>query len=282
MFATVSLARRIEGAEARLSAEIATTIAQRRPESGPLVLPVGGGVAVFTGPSSPINKLIGLGFEGVPTDADLEMAERAFAARGAPLQAEVSTLAEPAVHTLLATRGYVLQGFENVLGYATRSGETLATRPPAHAVRLTRDDETAAWTTMLIDGFEQPDVQGVPAEQLPPRDVLEAVLGDMSGVASLRRYAIDADGVPVSGAGLRIDDGVAQFTGAATLPAYRRRGMQSACIQERLAAAAAAGCDLAVVTTAPGSRSQENLQALGFTLLYARAVLVKPPSCAPP
>ncbi|MGZ5378887.1 MAG: GNAT family N-acetyltransferase, partial [Mycobacterium sp.] len=44
----------------------------------------------------------------------------------------------------------------------------------------------------------------------------------------------------------------------------------------RLVDAAAAGCDIAVVTTAPGSKSQENVQRRGFDLLYTRAILVKP------
>ena len=37
------------------------------------------------------------------------------------------------------------------------------------------------------------------------------------------------------------------------------------------------GCDLAVVTTQPGSKSQENVQRRGFELLYTRAVLVLEP-----
>ncbi|HRI11203.1 MAG TPA: hypothetical protein PKW35_25470, partial [Nannocystaceae bacterium] len=60
------------------------------------------------------------------------------------------------------------------------------------------------------------------------------------------------------------------------LPAHRRRGVQSALLTHRLAAAAAAGCELAVVTTQPGSKSQENVQRLGFALLYARAIFVGP------
>ena len=39
--------------------------------------------------------------------------------------------------------------------------------------------------------------------------------------------------------------------------------------------AAEAGCDIAVVTTLPGSKSHENVQRQGFELLYTRAVLVK-------
>jgi GNAT superfamily N-acetyltransferase len=76
-------------------------------------------------------------------------------------------------------------------------------------------------------------------------------------------------------ASIRIADGVALFTGAATAPAHRRRGVQTALLSARLADAAAAGCTIAVVTTAPGSKSQQNVQGRGFHLLYTRAVLVK-------
>jgi len=37
------------------------------------------------------------------------------------------------------------------------------------------------------------------------------------------------------------------------------------------------GCDVAVVTTQPGSKSQENVQKHGFELLYTRAILVRQP-----
>ena len=60
-------------------------------------------------------------------------------------------------------------------------------------------------------------------------------------------------------------------------PDHRRRGIQTALLSARLAAAAAAGCDIAVITTQPGSRSQQNAQRQGFDLLYTRAILVRQP-----
>ena len=57
----------------------------------------------------------------------------------------------------------------------------------------------------------------------------------------------------------------------------RRPGIQSALLSYRLADAAAAGCDVAVITTQPGSRSHQNAQRRGFDLLYTRAVLVNHP-----
>jgi GNAT superfamily N-acetyltransferase len=58
---------------------------------------------------------------------------------------------------------------------------------------------------------------------------------------------------------------------------HRRRGVQSALLRTRLEIAGRAGCDVAVVTTQPGSKSQENVQKQGFELLYTRAILVRQP-----
>ena len=57
----------------------------------------------------------------------------------------------------------------------------------------------------------------------------------------------------------------------------RRRGVQTSLLSARLADAGAAGCDIAVVTTQPGSKSQQNVQRQGFDLLYTRAILGKQP-----
>ena len=54
--------------------------------------------------------------------------------------------------------------------------------------------------------------------------------------------------------------------------------MQGTLLAERLRIAGEAGCDVAVVTTQPGSKSQENVQKKGFELLYTRAILVREPS----
>jgi GNAT superfamily N-acetyltransferase len=89
------------------------------------------------------------------------------------------------------------------------------------------------------------------------------------------RYVARCDWVLAGGASFRIVEGVGQLLGAATAPAYRRQGIHTALLSARLADAAAGGCDIAVVTTQPGSKSQENMQRRGFDLLYTRAVLVK-------
>jgi GNAT superfamily N-acetyltransferase len=91
----------------------------------------------------------------------------------------------------------------------------------------------------------------------------------------VRRYVALRDGVLAGGASFRVADGVAQLTGAATAPAHRRHGVQAALLSARLADAAAAGCDVAVITTQPASTSHHNAQRRGFDLLYTRAILVR-------
>jgi GNAT superfamily N-acetyltransferase len=116
----------------------------------------------------------------------------------------------------------------------------------------------------------------VPWHEEFPRDIYIRAERD-GAAAGVVRYAALRDGVLAGGAGLRIADGVAQFAGAATAPAHRRHGIQAALLSARLVDAAMAGCDVAVIVTQPGSKSQQNAQRRGFDLLYTRAVLVKQP-----
>ena len=103
--------------------------------------------------------------------------------------------------------------------------------------------------------------------------MLDRTVGDMATASGFARPVGTAS--ITGGASLRVCEGVAQLCGAATAPAHRRRGVQSALLAARLADSARQGCDVAVVTTQPGSKSQQNVQRQGFELLYTRAILVR-------
>ena len=275
MFASIDLARRIDGAEARLTESLGRAAVAEDPESGSFVERIGGGVVAYTGPSSPMNKMIGVGFDGVPPEDQLRRIEEKFGERGAPLQAEVSTLADPAFVVHLTTHGYVLQNFENVSGRPLTDSDADARGD----IEIGVDDDTAAvWLDAAITGFLHPDGKGVPGEELPPREAMESSLKPFAAVKEFRRYFARIGGRVAGVASLRLDDGVAQLCGAATIPEFRRRGVQAALFRRRLADARREGCDLAVLTTQPGSTSQENGHRQGFALLYPRAVLVKSPA----
>jgi GNAT superfamily N-acetyltransferase len=277
-FVSTDLAARIDRAEARLSASIGQAVCERKTSRDAFVEEIGGGVAVYTGPSSPMNKMIGIGFGTALPDDGLEHIEEQFKSRAALLQAEVSTLADPEVAARLTRRGYILQGFENVLGRAIARHDAEGDRQDAIDIGLSRGGEDEGrWLDVAITGFLHPDQQGVQAQPLPPRETLEAALGDFTDGLGFRRYFARVGGQIAGVATLRLDDGLAQLCGAATLPAFRRRGVQTALLRRRLADAFDAGCDLALLTTAPGSKSQQNGHRQGFELLFSRALLVKSP-----
>ncbi|HEU4948551.1 MAG TPA: GNAT family N-acetyltransferase [Kribbella sp.] len=274
LFCDSALAERIERVEAQLVAEASDAARLRRADTAGFVIPVAGGVASFAEEGSPFNKVAGLGFGGPPSAAALDEIERAFTDCGAPVQVELAHLVDPAIGALLIERGYRLASFENVLGLALE-GKPERVTPPGTEVRPSDDDEFELWLDVVADGVAHPDTQGLPSHEEFPREVVMRAERDLVAVAGVMRYIALLDGVVAGGASIRMAEGVAQLTGAATAPAHRRRGVQTALLSARLGDAAAAGCDIAVVTTQPGSKSQQNVQRRGFDLLYTRAVLVK-------
>ena len=274
MFADAALAARIDRAEGRLCAQIADFIRVSKPQSAPFVLPIGGGHAVYAGPSSPINKVIGLGFDAELDVGELERIERDWGARGEPVRIEMSVLTDPSLGSALTERGYRLHGFENVLGLPLERGI-----PPLNttgvAVEIVEGAGLRTWIDIALDAFMNLDGTGsVPPDALP-RERLKEVFEEMIGVPGLIHYLARVEGEAVGEAAMRLDGDLAQLAGAGTLPRARGRGVQKALLHRRLCDARAAGCTLAVVTTAPGSRSQDNVMRRGFALLYARAILVK-------
>lgn len=273
LFCDLALAERIERVEAELIAGGSDACRRRRGDATGFTIPIAGGIASFAEPGSPLNKVAGLGFAGVPAPADLDRIERAFADCGAPVQVEVANLADPVIGDVLTGRGYRLVSFENVLG-RTLDGAPEGLPAPGVEVRSSGAEEFDAWLDIVADAVAHPDTQGVPTHEEFPHDIVVNAMRDMAA-AGVRRFIALRDGAAAGGASMRIAQGVAQLTGAATAPKHRRHGVQTALLWTRLADASAAGCDIAVVTTQPGSKSQQNVQRQGFDLLYTRAVLMK-------
>ena len=279
LFATSTLAARIERAEAAVAAEFA--LAARNTGKDVMIEPIGGTTAVYGGPGEPFNKIIGLGFAGPLDESALAALEAKYDARGGEIRVEQATLADPSVAILLTRRGYELIGYENVLGLALTPAvvDGMAARLKADvasgiAIARAGADETRLWIETVTDGFLQPDrFDGPPPTETFAREVLLDVYDGLVGMPSTVLYLARRGSEVAGGGSVRMAEGLAQLSGAATLAAHRRQGVQSALLRARLVDAAANGCDLAVVTTEPGSRSQQNVQRAGFALLYARAVL---------
>jgi GNAT superfamily N-acetyltransferase len=138
-----------------------------------------------------------------------------------------------------------------------------ASRPAAQALAVEVhpvDAATAtAWSTILLDGFgytQDADRHRVSLWNQMVRSQPRVT----ALIALLNRQPVGAASVMVVGE-------AAVLGGAATLPAFRRLGVQRALIEARLAVAADAGCALAIVTADPGSSSGRNAERSGFQLI---------------
>lgn len=275
MFAPVALARRIEEGHSSLIGAIADAYRARDGAAPVIKTPIAGGLAVFTTLGAPWNKVSGMGFERLD-EAELAQVEREYALRCSPVQVEFPALGDNTICPALTARGYALVGFENVLGLDLGTPR-VPVAPPGITITPLAAGEMDVWADALITGFEHPDPsEGPRPHETFSRALLEQAYTDMADAAGFRHYLARVDGQVAGGASLFLSDGVAQLCGAATLPAHRRRGVQTALFEARLRDAVADGCDVATVTTQPGSKSQENSQRRGFHLLYTRAILVLP------
>ena len=278
ILADIDLARRIDGFEARGSKAIGEAAERRNPNARPFVKPLGRGIAVYSGPDSPANKIIGVGFDEGLESTMLEEIEQNYFERGSFVQAEVATLASPAVQALFTARGYLLQGFENVLGRTSVDSDLLSAESAGMTIETVRPNDLDAWVDVVITGFEHTDATGAGSGVAPPpREAIEASFAHFPEVPGFCAYLARVGGTAAGGGGLRIDEGIAQLCGASTLSAFRCRGIHAALLRRRLCDARRAGCDLAIMTAQPGSKSHFNAQRQGFSLLYSRAVLVKTP-----
>jgi hypothetical protein len=92
----------------------------------------------------------------------------------------------------------------------------------------------------VAEGSVHPDTQGVPWHEELLREAIIGAERD-SAEAGHMRYAALRDGVIVGGATMRIAEGVAQLTGAATVPAHRRRGVDAGRVRLHRAVLGAGG-----------------------------------------
>jgi GNAT superfamily N-acetyltransferase len=275
MFCPSNLAARLDRAEASLCGSMASLLGERDPARRTFITPIAGGAAIYAGSGAPMNKLIGAAFDGPADERDIERIEAQYAERGSPFQAEVSTLADPDFARLLLRRGYYFQGYENLLG--RRLGQIDASDAHVTVEPCASAESQKAWIELLADAFTTPDVGGVGGDVIPPRDVILEWGSLSAATPGLTCYLARYDGELAGGAALYLHDRVAILGGAGTHPAFRRRGVQTTLLRARLAHAVASGAELAMVTTQPGSKSQQNVQREGFSLLYSRALLVRNP-----
>jgi hypothetical protein len=260
--ADLALARRLEAAEAANGVECALSQDRLQPHSGAAFQGIAGGWAVFVGPESPLTEAIGLGLAGPVREADLLALEAFYGGRGAAVGVDLCPLADASLLELLRERRYRISEFNNTLVRRLSRGEEIAAE---RAVRRAGAAEAELWARTVGQGFlERREL--TPAEMDIGRIIfhIDGALCYLAGGAE-----------PGAAAAMSIRHGLALLFGDSTIPAFRRKGLQAALIRGRLAAAVAAGCNLASASTAPGSASQRNYERMGFQVAYTKVTLVR-------
>ena len=261
-FSDLSLARRLERAEAKSNAEFVEARAQFFPDSGAQWIEVAGAYAMFDGLHSPCTQTFGLGMFDAVGPTELEQIETFYQERGAPVHHEISPMADFGLVALLNERGYQPIEFTSVLFRPlSRDTDLAIARNEQIHVRLITENEQELWARTAAAGWSE-----------------HVEFGDMilefSRLGAARQGALcflaELDGQAIATGGLFIHDGVALLAGASTIPTARNQGAQLAILESRLRYAAEQGCDLAMMGALPGSTSQRNAERQGFRIAYTR------------
>jgi GNAT superfamily N-acetyltransferase len=266
-FVDLPLARRLEMAQAWRGVRYARAHQELHPALPVGVEPLAGGYLIYTGDGMPLNRAIGLGVHSPISAADLDLAEQFYRRRHLPSRIDVCPLADGALLELLTLRGYGLERFYSVLLYPLSELGAPESAPAGICVRISQagPDEAELWLRTVAQGFEGMDV--------PTQATLD-ILAPNFYTSQAACFFAWIDGQPAGGGGMYVHEGVAEFGGASTRPEFRRRGVQTALLHARLAAARVQGCDLAMAVTSPGSASQRNIERVGFRLAYTKATLM--------
>jgi GNAT superfamily N-acetyltransferase len=262
-FIDVTLARRLELAHAHRTVEYAQAQKELNPQLGASVEQIGSAFAVYAGPGSPVNGVGGMGLSGPTRRHELNQVVRFFETRETSARVTVCPLADSSLTELLAERGFCLQAFFSVLLMPMAIAHDSAAPEPAIDVREVHDEDRGLWLRTVAGGF---------AGEGSAQSIIEIIRPTLYS-ASARSFLALVRGVPAGGGTIISHEGVAELCSASTLPAFRGRGVHTALIHARLIAARQAGCDLAMVITAPAAPSQRNVERLGFRLAYTRAVV---------
>ncbi len=263
-FADLALVRRLEGADAAKYADYAHARPNVVPDLNPAVLPVAGGLAVYAGDNSPYSRAVGLGLHGPVAEADFGRVDAFYRGYGIPGQVSLCPLADRSLLALLNRAGYQIEMFMHAWYRDLAPDETFPALARGVLARPIRPGEADLWVSVAFGGGLDSD------DALPHRT---AIIAAYPYMAHTTCYLAWLDGVPAGAGTLALHDGVAGLFGASTRPSCRNRGVQAALLAVRLADAAAAGCDLALIHTEPGSPSQRNVERLGFRLAYTKVML---------
>ncbi|MBD7937220.1 GNAT family N-acetyltransferase [Cytobacillus sp. Sa5YUA1] len=141
-------------------------------------------------------------------------------------------------------------------------------KPVNHAIeiRTLRQDEFQTFADIYIQGFQMPSF------------LLEDVAQNNAVLYPLPEWKFYLTLVNHEPAGIGVlfcNEKGANLAAAATLPAFRQKGGQSALIQQRMQHAQEIGCKWIAGQASYGSVSQRNMERAGMRVAYTKAIWVR-------
>ena len=266
-FVDKAFARRLEAGEEMPQVMYARVLAKSKPQIGADEAEICGGHMSFAGLGSPIGRAGGMGLDRPFTAEDLDRFEAFYKSHGAPSQVDLCPLHDAEVFAMVKKRGYSIAELNNVLFRKLDTAEEFPPAPAGAEIRRgTLEDADAA--SALVERAFFPD--GPPE---PYRGLLTPLYQMKGGITFI---ATVGGTMAACAAGLVIPEHrIFALCGAGTAIEFRGRGLQTALSRVRMAAAAAAGCEYAVVVTQGGSASQRNCERLGFRVAYSKVTVVR-------
>lgn len=254
-----TLARRIEQAQAAGTARTVGRLRATFDDARYDAQPFAGGWLIFAPKDVPLWGGKALGFSALD-DVGLDEIVRVYAERDMDTWIEMCPLADPNLDGRLAARGFASRPscemyVRDAKAPIERAGSDVEIVP------IDREDGDAVelFASTVASGFRD---GGTP----------EAWSAAIGRFAARTRHAFLAriDGESAGGGVVTVEDGLARLVFMATLPAFRRRGVQRALMQARLDRAREQGADTVFVQCDPGSPTARNARRLGFRRAYAK------------
>ena len=266
MILDAALIDRLETTSAALTTRVAETMVSSRVPGAMAPVPWCGGVLIALGPGRYVNRAVGFG-SAVVSAEQLGVAEEYCREAGVPSMIEVSTWASSSLIGALGDRRYRPSWSRNVYARPVDMPVSASGSAEPIDIRVVDDELLASWQRVLADG------NGLTKDA--DRDV-----SDEFALARFRMQAgpnllVFVDGEPAACGSLEVADGVGWVGGAATVPAFRGRGLQAALLDHRLRLAEELGCDLVAASALPAGVSARNLSRSDFSLAYTQTEFVR-------
>lgn len=227
-----------------------------------------GGMMMYESPGSWANFAAGVDFDRAYTEADLDELIAFHSGFGAEPRIEMAPFVPKSLIDLLRERGFTLRGFETVFACEIANRRASAFDSPAgltiEPVNVDDEEEVVRFARFATRGF-------LSADDPPDKHVLAAIK------AAKHPRAVNVmammEGEPIGAGSMEVAGELVTLYGVSVEEAYRKRGVQRALIEHRLAIACERGAQIATISSKPGVATERNAMRAGFMPSYTKVAM---------